>query len=83
MMGFYIGIDGGGTGTKISLADETYCLKEQFSAGAFNLNGQSREQARETIRSIFRTLKEKGYRVEECAGAAVAYTHLTLPTIGG
>lgn len=82
MMGFYIGIDGGGTGTKISLADETYCLKEQFRAGAFNLNGQSREQARETIRSIFRTLKEKGYRVEECAGAGIGMAGISNPEAG-
>lgn len=82
MMRFYIGIDGGGTGTKISLTDETYCLKEQFSAGAFNLNGQSREQASETIKSIFRTLREKGYRVEECAGAGIGMAGISNPEAG-
>lgn len=82
MKRYYIGIDGGGTGTKISLADEAYCLKEQFGAGAFNLNGQSREQARETIRSIFCTLKEKGYRPQDCAGAGIGMAGISNPEAG-
>lgn len=70
-MQFYLGIDGGGTATKICLADQDGKVVERFRAGALNKNGQSDIQAKAAVTEIFQILSKKGYFPEECAGAAV------------
>lgn len=81
-MTYYVGIDGGGTGTKVSLADEKHCIVYQFSAGAFNLNGQTREKTHATIREITETLKEKNYQVEDCLGIGIGSAGISNLEVG-
>lgn len=78
-MQFYLGIDGGGTATKICLAGKDGKVVERFRAGALNKNGQSDIQAKAAVKEIFQILSKKGYFPEECAGAAVGAAGISNP----
>lgn len=67
-MKYLLGIDGGGTGTKITAADRHGNILTHMSAGALNGNGQSPDRLKETIGQIVRALEGCGYVPEQCAG---------------
>ncbi len=66
-----VGMDGGGTKTVICISDLLGNVKDQFYAGAFNLNGQGEQKTRDTLSYIIETLKSKGYNPEECEGLGI------------
>ena len=80
-MKYYIGIDGGGTSTKISLADEKKNIIKQFKAGAFNLNGQSATQTLATIKQIADLLRAEGYEASACEGAGIGAAGISNPEV--
>ena len=55
-MKYLLGIDGGGTGTKITAADRHGNILTHMSAGALNGNGQSPDSHKEPIGQIARPL---------------------------
>lgn len=67
-MQYLLGIDGGGTGTKITVADLDEVVLAQMSAGALNGNGQSSDQLRDNIKELANTLKTQGYQPKDCKG---------------
>lgn len=67
-MKYLLGIDGGGTGTKITVAAPDGTVLAQMSAGALNGNGQSADRLRETAAQIVRALDARGYVPGDCEG---------------
>lgn len=67
-MEYLLGIDGGGTGTKIAVSDLKGNILEHGSAGALNGNGQSAGSLQETVAQIAGAVSVCGYEPGQCAG---------------
>ncbi len=71
-MGYYLGIDGGGTKSKITCADETGKVIFSGSAGAMNGNGITGQQLENNINNIIEVInKNVGVSPSNCIKAAV------------
>lgn len=81
-MGYLLGVDGGGTATKLCAADGAGNVFARHAAGPLNINGQSQEQFRRTIGEILGWLRGAGLRPEECDGVAVGAAGVSNPRTG-
>lgn len=70
-MEYLLGMDGGGTATKICVADREGRVIARHTAGALNINGQSHGQFQETMAEILRWLRTSGFQPEHCGGIGI------------
>jgi len=68
---YVIGMDGGGTGTTVLLADMHANKKQRFAAGALNVNGQSEQDVLKTFTEISYRAASMGYKKEDCQGICI------------
>ncbi|WP_230398235.1 N-acetylglucosamine kinase [Novisyntrophococcus fermenticellae] len=78
---YLLGLDGGGTKTMVCVADEEGNILERFESGAFNMNGQSREKALQTLRDIYIRLKMLGYKINKCRGVGIGAAGISNPAV--
>lgn len=78
---YIIGIDGGGTRTKITVAGQDGAVQKRFTAGALNKNGQSAEQSEQTLTDIFSNLVESGYDPQFCTGIGIGSAGISNPEV--
>ena len=74
-----LGMDGGGTATKITVADRAGNVLARHTAGPLNVNGQSPAQFRRTVADIQSWLSDAGFRPEGCGGVAVGMAGVSNP----
>lgn len=67
-MEYLLGMDGGGTGTKVTVADIDGSILGRLEAGALNGNGQSPGRLKETVAQMVKALEAQGFAPEGCAG---------------
>lgn len=83
-MRYVAGLDGGGTKTAVTVAEEGGAVVHSFVAGPLNLNGQDEASVRSTLMEI----SEEIARVcvgglETCAVMAVGAAGISNPTVSG
>ncbi len=76
---YKLGIDGGGTKTKICAARMDGEIFAQFDAGPFNLNGQKKEMVEETFLEIGRGLATRSCLPCMCAGIGIGTAGISNP----
>lgn len=78
-MKYLLGMDGGGTATKISAADRDGHVIARHTAGPLNVNGQSPEQFQATLAEILRWLNASGFQAESCGGIGIGAAGISNP----
>lgn len=86
-MRYVAGLDGGGTKTAVTVAEEGGAIVHAFVAGPLNLNGQDEASVRSTLLEICREIAlvcdggDGG--LEACAVMAVGAAGISNPTVSG
>ena len=78
-MKYLLGMDGGGTATKISVSDAGGNIIARHTAGPLNVNGQSREQFQATLAEIFQWLDASGFRPDEFEAIGIGAAGISNP----
>ena len=78
-MEYLLGMDGGGTATKVCVADRAGNVVAHHTAGPLNVNGQSAEQFQGTITEILQWLSGSGFRPEHCCGIGIGAAGISNP----
>jgi N-acetylglucosamine kinase-like BadF-type ATPase len=78
---YVIGLDGGGTKTKVLVADRKKKILESFLAGAINYNGSEKELIDKNMQTIFQTVLEKGYASKDCVGICIGTAGISNPLV--
>ena len=78
-MDYLLGMDGGGTATKVCVADSVGNVVAHRTAGPLNVNGQSAEQFQGTITEILQWLSGSGFRPEHCGGIGIGAAGISNP----
>ena len=78
-MKYRLGMDGGGTATKISAADRDGHVIARHTAGPLNVNGQSPEQFQATLGEILRWLNASGFQAGNCGGIGIGAAGISNP----
>ena len=78
-MRYLIGIDGGGTATRICVADADGVIHGRHTAGPLNINGQSREEFQRTIREILELPARMELRPEDCDAIGIGAAGISNP----
>ena len=81
MSEYVIGLDGGGTKTKVLVADRNKKILESFLAGAINYNGSEKERIDRNMQTIFQTILEKGYANKDCIGICIGTAGISNPLV--
>ncbi|WP_313131069.1 BadF/BadG/BcrA/BcrD ATPase family protein [Anaerocolumna sp.] len=81
MSEYVIGMDGGGTKTKVLIADRSQNILEELTAGAINYNGARKEEVDQNIQGIFHILEEKGYKKNNCRGICIGTAGISNPLV--
>lgn len=81
MSEYVIGMDGGGTKTKVLIADRNQNILDELLGGATNYNGTDKEQIDKNIQGIFQTLEEKGYKKNNCRGICIGTAGISNPLV--
>ncbi|WP_097015170.1 BadF/BadG/BcrA/BcrD ATPase family protein [Anaerocolumna aminovalerica] len=81
MSEYIIGMDGGGTKTKVLIADRNQTILEELTAGAINYNGAKKEEVDQNIQGIFHTLEDKGYKKDRCRGICIGTAGISNPLV--
>lgn len=80
-MEYLLGMDGGGTATKICVADREGCVIARYTAGPLNINGQAPEQFQETMAEILKWVRDAGFLPEHCGGIGIGAAGSSNPLI--
>ena len=78
-MRYLIGIDGGGTATRICVADADGVIHGRHTAGPLNINGQSREEFQRTIRELLELPARMELRPEDCGAIGIGAAGISNP----
>ncbi len=78
-MRYLIGIDGGGTATKICVADRSGAIHGRHTAGPLNINGQSREEFRQTMEEILALPARMELKPEDCEAIGIGAAGISNP----
>lgn len=81
MLEYVIGLDGGGTKTKVLIADRNKRILDSFLAGAINYNGSEKEFIDKNIQTIFQTIIDKGYASKDCIGICIGTAGISNPLV--
>ncbi len=79
-MEYLLGMDGGGTATKICVTDSGGNVLARHTAGPLNVNGQSPAQFRRTIAETLEWLLAAGFPPGDCGGVAVGAAGVSNPS---
>lgn len=82
MKGYYIGMDGGGTGTKILVSSEDRDLC-RIETGGLNYNSFGRTAVAENLNQAVSVLKEKGFEPEGCLAVGIGCAGISNPVSKG
>lgn len=74
-MGYIVGIDGGGTKTAVTIANEHIEIIHRFTAGAINVNGGDKLAIAESFRQMFA-------EIETVCGSPNAVAHICIGAAG-
>jgi len=80
-MRYVAGIDGGGTKTAVTLADENGEAKHAFVTGPINYNGQDEDSIRASFEEIFRTIGRECGGLEHCAEVVAGAAGVSNPAV--
>jgi len=78
-MEYLLGMDGGGTATKICVADGGGHVIARHTAGPLNVNGQSPEQFQTTLAEILQWLNASGFQAGSCGGIGIGAAGISNP----
>ncbi len=78
MQGYYIGMDGGGTGTDVLVTDKGKDLL-RIKAGGLNYNSFGPAKVEETLINIKDTLEEKGFAPGDCLALGIGCAGISNP----
>lgn len=68
---FVIGMDGGGTATKVVIAHVDGSVINQFQIGSLNINGQTRQMTENTLTEALEKVLESGLELKNCIGICI------------
>lgn len=80
-MRYVAGLDGGGTKTAVTVADENGVVVHTFTSGAINYNGQDEASIRRSFQEIFQTIADICGGLEQCAQICIGAAGLSNPTV--
>ncbi|MFU1793857.1 N-acetylglucosamine kinase [Paenibacillus azoreducens] len=80
-MKFVAGLDGGGTKTAVTVADERGTVLETFTSGAINYNGQDEASVGASLKEIVREIGAICSGIEHCAEICVGAAGVSNPTV--
>ncbi|WP_078502827.1 N-acetylglucosamine kinase [Paenibacillus selenitireducens] len=81
MLRYVAGLDGGGTKTAVSIADETGRIVHTFRSGALNFNGQDEESIGNSLQSIFAEIARVCGSIDHCVQVCVGTAGVSNPTV--
>ncbi|WP_051538243.1 N-acetylglucosamine kinase [Butyrivibrio proteoclasticus] len=82
-MGYYVGIDGGGTGSRFSIAGDDGVVFHTGAGGALNGNGLSIEGLKENLGAVIDECISVAGPVSDCAGLAIGAAGITNAKLKG
>ncbi|MDQ6418767.1 BadF/BadG/BcrA/BcrD ATPase family protein [Paenibacillus sp. LHD-117] len=83
-MRYVVGLDGGGTKTAVTVADESGALAHAFTAGPLNLNGQDEASVRSTLSGICAEIaRVLDGGLNSCAVMCVGAAGISNPNVSG
>ncbi|MCL6458253.1 MAG: ATPase [Gorillibacterium sp.] len=80
-MSYVAGIDGGGTKTLVTVADEQGSAVHTFTSGAINYNGQDEASIRRTFQEIFATIAKICSGLDHCVQICIGAAGVSNPTV--
>jgi N-acetylglucosamine kinase-like BadF-type ATPase len=80
-MRYVAGLDGGGTKTAVTVADEKGLAVHTFTSGAINYNGQDEESIRRNFQEIFDTLSQVCGGLDQCVQICIGAAGISNPTV--
>ncbi|SDN39592.1 BadF-type ATPase [Paenibacillus sp. yr247] len=81
MKRYVAGLDGGGTKTAVTVADENGLVVHTFTSGAINYNGQDEVSIRHSFQEIFDTVARVCGGLDHCAQVVIGAAGLSNPTV--
>lgn len=81
MSDYVIGMDGGGTKTKVLISDSNQTILDELTGGAINYNGTDKKQIDKNIQSIFQILEKMGYKKHNCRGICIGTAGISNPLV--
>lgn len=80
MKNCFIGMDGGGTKTAVTVADKNGTVLETLKSGGMNYNGQDSHLIEQSFADIFARLRQKGY-LEHCLSMCIGAAGTSNPSV--
>ncbi|MCJ8014258.1 ATPase [Paenibacillus sp. KQZ6P-2] len=80
-MRFVAGLDGGGTKTAVTLADEHGMVVKTFTSGAINYNGQDEESVAASLKEIVELIGDACGGIEHCLQMCVGAAGVSNPSV--
>jgi len=81
MKRYVAGLDGGGTKTAVTVADERGQVVHTFTSGAINYNGQDEMSVRSSLQNIFDTIARVCGGLGHCAQICIGAAGVSNPTV--
>ncbi|MBD0382681.1 N-acetylglucosamine kinase [Paenibacillus sedimenti] len=81
MKRYVAGLDGGGTKTAVTVADENGLVMHTFTSGAINYNGQDEVSVRSSLQDIFKIIDEVCGGLEYCTQVCIGAAGVSNPTV--
>jgi N-acetylglucosamine kinase-like BadF-type ATPase len=81
MKRYVAGLDGGGTKTAVTVADEKGLVVHAFTSGAINYNGQDEVSIRNSLQEVFDTIAKVCGGLEHCAQVCIGAAGISNPTV--
>jgi N-acetylglucosamine kinase-like BadF-type ATPase len=81
MKQYVAGLDGGGTKTAVTVADEKGLVVHTFTSGAINYNGQDEASIRRSLQEIFETIDKVCGGLEHCAQVCIGAAGISNPMV--
>lgn len=81
MLRYVAGMDGGGTKTAVTIADETGRIVHTFRSGALNFNGQDEESIARSLQDIFAEIVSVCGSIECCGQVCIGTAGVSNPTV--
>lgn len=81
MLEYVIGMDGGGTSTKVLVADQNKRILLEFSGGAINYNGGEKTLIDANIRDLIMRILDQGFQIENCLGICIGAAGTSNPAV--
>lgn len=80
-MKYVAGLDGGGTKTAVTVADERGSVVKTFTSGAINYNGQDEASVGASLNDIVKKIGEVCGGIEHCVNMCVGAAGVSNPTV--